>query len=193
MSPFSFPVWNMTVGREPVLWQCLIKKCFVYFSVLWKLPFSWMHQLKSLIDFVKRQHVSYKFINLDLFGHVLSHQFRYIVYTLPAWKKENIPCFFPFSTHFRKLKPQPLHKTCMINMKRSRDEWHVCSSHGGLAKAHIIQTHSSVGEKSFTSCSSIQHYQQPSPRKAYTRHFYQAPYISISTPVSFVLLGQRAV
>lgn len=96
MSPFSFPVWNITVGREPVLWQCLIKKCFVYFSILWKLPFSWMHQLKSLIDFVKRQHVSYKFINLDLFGHVLSHQFRHIVYTLPAWKKENIPCFFPF-------------------------------------------------------------------------------------------------
>lgn len=43
-----------------------------------------MHQLESLINFVERQSVSHKFINLDLFGHVVIHQLWYVVYALPA-------------------------------------------------------------------------------------------------------------
>lgn len=43
-----------------------------------------MQQIKSLINFVKRQGVSHKLIYFDLFGHVVSHQLWYIVNALPA-------------------------------------------------------------------------------------------------------------
>lgn len=43
-----------------------------------------MQQIKSLINFVKRQGVSHKLIYFDLFGHVVIHQLWYTVYALPA-------------------------------------------------------------------------------------------------------------
>lgn len=106
----------MTVGRQPVLWQCLIKKCPLYLSKLWTLPFSWMHQLKSLINFVKRQRVSHKFINLDLFGHVLSHQFGYTVHTLPAWKKERKRLVFSLLHPSQKIKNTALTQPLVWSM-----------------------------------------------------------------------------
>lgn len=57
--------------------------------MLCMLPFPCVHQFKSLINFVKRQIVSYEFIDFDLFCHIFSYQIWYAFYTLPTWGEKN--------------------------------------------------------------------------------------------------------
>lgn len=50
-------------------------------------PFSSMHEVKSLIDLLKGQSVSNKFIHLQFFIHVIFYQFRNALHTLPACRQ----------------------------------------------------------------------------------------------------------
>lgn len=45
-----------------------------------------MHEVESLIDFVKGQGVGHKLIHHQLLIHVVFHQLRNALHTLPPWK-----------------------------------------------------------------------------------------------------------
>lgn len=48
-------------------------------------PLPSMHEVKSLIDLLEGQGVCNKLIHLQLLIHVVLHQFRNTLHTLPAW------------------------------------------------------------------------------------------------------------
>ena len=48
-------------------------------------PLSSVHEVESLIDLLKGQSVGNKLIHLEFFVHVVFHQLRNALHTLPAW------------------------------------------------------------------------------------------------------------
>lgn len=54
------------------------------------LPFSSMHEIKTVSDLLKGQSVSHKFIHFELLVHVLLHQFGNAIDTFVSWEKERM-------------------------------------------------------------------------------------------------------
>ena len=51
------------------------------------LPFPFFHMFKGHINFLQWELVGDKLIQLQLLIHVVIHQFRHILHTLPIWRK----------------------------------------------------------------------------------------------------------
>lgn len=50
-------------------------------------PLSSMHEVESLIDLLEGQSVSHKLIHFQFLIHVVLHQLRDTLHTLPAWEQ----------------------------------------------------------------------------------------------------------